>query len=117
MPIYEFKCNRCEKIFEQLIFSSDEEAKLACPLCGERDTCKLMSSFSSGSSSICPTSSGGFSWAAWPPQSWAVTSVSIIQIWWIIYGSKKGEEKEANEWMVVYFDYWNLGFSSGVSLA
>lgn len=72
MPIYEFKCNKCEKIFEQLIFSSDEEEKLACPLCGERDTCRLMSSFSSGSpssgkglnsglSSSCATSSGGFS--------------------------------------------------------
>jgi putative FmdB family regulatory protein len=61
MPIYEFKCKKCGNTFEKLIFSSDEEAKLACPLCGERDTCKLMSSFSSGSSSICPTSSGGFS--------------------------------------------------------
>ena len=61
MPIYEFKCNKCGNSFEQLIFSSDEEEKLACPLCGESDTCKLMSSFSSGSSSSCSTSSGGFS--------------------------------------------------------
>jgi putative FmdB family regulatory protein len=72
MPIYEFKCNKCEKIFEQLIFSSDEEEKLACPSCGQSDTSRLMSSFSSGSpssgkglssgfSSSCAPSSGGFS--------------------------------------------------------
>jgi len=72
MPIYEFKCNKCEKIFEQLIFSSDEEEKLACPSCGQSDTSRLMSSFSSGSSgsskglssglsSSCASSPGGFS--------------------------------------------------------
>ena len=72
MPIYEFKCNKCGNNFEQLIFSSTEEETLACPLCGERDTCRLMSLFSSGSSSpgkgfggglssSCSSSSGGFS--------------------------------------------------------
>ncbi|MBW1858194.1 MAG: zinc ribbon domain-containing protein [Deltaproteobacteria bacterium] len=67
MPIYEFKCNKCEKIFEQLIFSSDEEEKLACPSCGKRNTSRLMSSFSSGTvsssglASSCAPSSGGFS--------------------------------------------------------
>lgn len=72
MPLYEFRCNKCGNVFEQLIFSSDEEEKLACPLCGERDTCRLMSLFSSGSSSSgkglssglsssCASSSGGFS--------------------------------------------------------
>ena len=72
MPIYEFKCNKCEKIFEQLIFSSDEEEKLACPSCGQSDASRLMSSFSSGASSSgkglssglsssCASSSGGFS--------------------------------------------------------
>ena len=72
MPIYEFKCNKCEKNFEQLIFFSDEEEKLTCPLCGQIDVSRLMSSFSSGSSSSgknlssglsssCASSSGGFS--------------------------------------------------------
>jgi len=72
MPIYEFKCKKCGKNFEQLIFSSDEEEKLACPSCGQSDTSRLMSSFSSGSSSSskglssglsssCSSSSGGFS--------------------------------------------------------
>jgi len=68
MPIYEFKCNKCEKIFEQLIFSSDEEENLACPSCGQRGVAsRLMSSFSSGTmsssglASSCAPSSGGFS--------------------------------------------------------
>ena len=67
MPIYEFKCNKCEKIFEQLIFSSDEEEKLGCPSCGQSNTSRLMSSFSSGTmsssglASSCAPSSGGFS--------------------------------------------------------
>ena len=72
MPIYEFKCNRCGNIFEQLVFSSDGEDKPICPCCGEGDTCRLMSSFSCGStsssrnldsglSSACSPSPGGFS--------------------------------------------------------
>jgi len=72
MPIYEFKCNKCGNTFEQLIFSSDEEEKLACPSCGQIDVARLMSSFSSGSSSSgkglssglsssCAPSLGGFS--------------------------------------------------------
>ncbi|UCF58175.1 MAG: zinc ribbon domain-containing protein, partial [Deltaproteobacteria bacterium] len=30
MPIYEFECNRCGNIFEQLIFPSDEQDKVIC---------------------------------------------------------------------------------------
>lgn len=72
MPIYEFKCNRCENTFEQLVLSSDEEENVTCPSCGDRDTSRLMSSFScgssgmgkalsSGGSSACSPSPGGFS--------------------------------------------------------
>jgi putative FmdB family regulatory protein len=72
MPIYEFKCKKCENVFEQLIFSSGEEEQLACPSCGQSDVSRLMSLFSSGStnsgkslgsgfSSSCSSSSGGFS--------------------------------------------------------
>jgi len=72
MPIYEFKCNRCGNTFEQLVFSSDGEDNFMCPSCGEGDTCRLMSSFScvstssgsnlsSGLSSACSPSPGGFS--------------------------------------------------------
>ncbi|MBW1766951.1 MAG: zinc ribbon domain-containing protein [Deltaproteobacteria bacterium] len=72
MPIYEFKCNKCGNIFEQLIFPSDGEGGFICPSCGDEDTCKLLSSFSSrstnsgsalgsGLSSSCSSSPSGFS--------------------------------------------------------
>jgi putative FmdB family regulatory protein len=72
MPLYEFRCNTCGNVFEQLIFSSDKEEKLTCPSCGQSDASRLMSLFSSGSSSSgkglssglsssCASSSGGFS--------------------------------------------------------
>ncbi|MCJ7595247.1 MAG: zinc ribbon domain-containing protein [Desulfobacterales bacterium] len=68
MPIYEFKCNKCGKIFEQLVFASDGEEGILCPSCGKTDTCRLLSSFSCGSSiagsvssSGCAPSTGGFS--------------------------------------------------------
>lgn len=71
MPLYELKCNKCGNIFEQLVFPSDGENKFICPRCGEGDTHRLMSSFSSrssisgkglsnGVSSACPPSPGGF---------------------------------------------------------
>jgi putative FmdB family regulatory protein len=70
MPIYEYKCNRCGKEFEQLVFSSDREEDFACPSCGKKDTSRVLSSFSQGAartggsagghlSSCAP--SGGFS--------------------------------------------------------
>jgi putative FmdB family regulatory protein len=71
MPIYEYKCNECGNVFEQLVFSSDSD-ECVCPSCGEGNTCKLMSCFSCGSSSGtgdlgsdlsagCSTPTGGFS--------------------------------------------------------
>jgi len=71
MPIYEFRCDKCGNVFEQLIFPSDEQENVICPSCGERDTRRLMSSFSCGSSSSseglgsglssgCSSSPGGF---------------------------------------------------------
>ncbi len=69
MPIYEFRCNRCGITFEQLILSSDEEEEVSCPSCGERDTCRLMSSFSCGSSGIGKALSSGGSSACSPSPS------------------------------------------------
>lgn len=65
MPIYEYKCNKCEGVFEQLVFLTDGEEGPLCPSCGSDDTCKLMSSFSCGSNSdpasSCSSPSSGFS--------------------------------------------------------
>ena len=74
MPIYEYKCNKCGNIFEEITFSStDSSSKFQCPTCKSKDTCRLMSSFScsssgsngelnEGLSSSCGSSHGGFSW-------------------------------------------------------
>ncbi|MGD2124574.1 MAG: zinc ribbon domain-containing protein [Desulfobacteraceae bacterium] len=51
MPIYEFQCNKCGKPFEQLVFPSDTEETFVCPFCGHHDVCRLLSSFSCGTSS------------------------------------------------------------------
>jgi putative FmdB family regulatory protein len=69
MPIYEFKCLRCNHQFEFLCFRTDEKAE--CPACGSQETEKQLSTFSSvssgsgGSGSIGAASSciprGGFS--------------------------------------------------------
>ena len=50
MPIYEFECKKCGKTFEQIMFPSDPDDVAECPTCGENDACRLMSSFSCGSS-------------------------------------------------------------------
>ncbi len=33
MPIYEFKCTKCEEFFEVIVMGSDEEKELSCPKC------------------------------------------------------------------------------------
>ncbi|MDL2329280.1 zinc ribbon domain-containing protein [Desulfosarcina sp. OttesenSCG-928-A07] len=58
MPIYEFCCNACNHLFEQLIFSSDQTVPV-CPSCDSRDVRKLMSSGQVRPNGI-PTGSGGF---------------------------------------------------------
>ena len=48
MPIYEFKCNDCQHVFEELVFSSNTDSKsIICPECGAKNSDKLMSAFSS----------------------------------------------------------------------
>jgi len=68
MPIYEYQCNKCGCVFEELVLSSDGVDEFSCPTCGDEDICRLMSSFSCGASSdvgerssSCSPSSGGFS--------------------------------------------------------
>jgi putative FmdB family regulatory protein len=51
MPIYEFRCKKCKKIFESLIFSPSEEKGLSCPKCGAKKAEKVMSVFSGGKKS------------------------------------------------------------------
>jgi putative FmdB family regulatory protein len=45
MPIYEYRCLKCRHEFGQLIRSSSEEDRLACPKCGKKDLEKKLSVF------------------------------------------------------------------------
>jgi putative FmdB family regulatory protein len=65
MPIFEFKCDRCGKEFERVVFGSETDG-VDCPECGSSDTKKQMSVFSSSglskdTGSACSSPSSGFS--------------------------------------------------------
>ena len=73
MPIFEYRCSSCKKVFEELVFG-DRNKKIPCPACGAEATEKIPSVIggitTGGSSapvcgsacadaSACPASSGG----------------------------------------------------------
>jgi putative FmdB family regulatory protein len=47
MPIFEYRCRKCEKRFERIVRRIDEE--IACPSCEGRSVDKLLSAFAVGS--------------------------------------------------------------------
>ncbi|MBW2167033.1 MAG: zinc ribbon domain-containing protein, partial [Deltaproteobacteria bacterium] len=53
MPIYEFKCLKCQTYFEMLVMNNDEEVELKCPECKSEDFERIISStnFAMGDSS------------------------------------------------------------------
>jgi putative FmdB family regulatory protein len=57
MPIYEFQCFDCERPFEELVLSSDEE--VLCPNCDGSNIKRQLSAFSTGSGLSGSSSSGG----------------------------------------------------------
>ena len=46
MPIFEFVCDECETLFEELVFGSDID-DVVCESCGSEQVRKKMSTFSS----------------------------------------------------------------------
>jgi putative FmdB family regulatory protein len=40
MPMYEYRCGRCKKDFEELVYGDEE---IRCPKCGGKQVKKLMS--------------------------------------------------------------------------
>jgi putative FmdB family regulatory protein len=46
MPIYEYRCNRCNQVFSLLFLSAQQAATAECTFCHERDVSRLLSSFS-----------------------------------------------------------------------
>lgn len=63
MPMYEFRCNKCGKQFEELVLSRTEAVQ--CPKCKKDDVTRLMSacSFKSAGSAKGSSSSSGASCA------------------------------------------------------
>jgi putative FmdB family regulatory protein len=45
MPIYEYKCSKCDHQFEQLVKSMNAQADVACPGCGSKKAEKQLSVF------------------------------------------------------------------------
>lgn len=43
MPIYEFKCLKCQEYFEMLVMSQDEELDLRCPKCKSEEFERIIS--------------------------------------------------------------------------
>ncbi|MFZ5596017.1 MAG: FmdB family zinc ribbon protein [Bacillota bacterium] len=43
MPIYEFKCADCNKVFEALLLGNQREEDLKCPECGGERLKKMIS--------------------------------------------------------------------------
>jgi putative FmdB family regulatory protein len=64
MPIYEYRCEKCQHEFERLSFKSDEE-KIECPECGKTKVVRILSATNfmsgSGSGACAPGSASGFS--------------------------------------------------------
>jgi putative FmdB family regulatory protein len=46
MPIYEFKCLKCEEFIEILVMNQDEEIELKCPKCDSEELARVLSATS-----------------------------------------------------------------------
>ena len=46
MPIYEFKCLKCEEFIELLFRNQDEEIEIKCPSCESEDLERVLSATS-----------------------------------------------------------------------
>jgi putative FmdB family regulatory protein len=59
MPIYEFRCEKCQQVFEHLALGSDEAGGARCPACGGDELSRVLSTCASviGGSSAAPAAS------------------------------------------------------------
>jgi putative FmdB family regulatory protein len=47
MPLFEFECPSCSHEFEELVLSFNGTGDVSCPVCGESDVQKKISTFAS----------------------------------------------------------------------
>ena len=45
MPIYEYRCEECDEVFELLVRSLSQQAEPACPQCGSHKVKRVISLF------------------------------------------------------------------------
>lgn len=57
MPLFEYNCDNCQKIFEALVYSKEE--KVVCPFCGSASIDKQLSTFGVGAVHSIPSCPGG----------------------------------------------------------
>ena len=43
MPIYEFKCSKCEEFFEVIVMGSDDDTSVCCPKCKSKEFQRVVS--------------------------------------------------------------------------
>ena len=43
MPIFEFKCTKCEEFFEVIVMGSDNEQEIGCPKCKSKEFQRVVS--------------------------------------------------------------------------
>lgn len=58
MPIYEYRCERCDERFERLVPMSAADAPTDCPTCGSPKTRKQFSTFATTIRSSSSVTSG-----------------------------------------------------------
>ncbi len=59
MPLYEYKCRKCGKTFEQLRRMQDADRETECPECRSTETERMLSAFSTGGGCGAPGSGRG----------------------------------------------------------
>ncbi|MBI3391952.1 MAG: zinc ribbon domain-containing protein [Nitrospirae bacterium] len=59
MPIYEYRCKSCQYSFEALVRAWSDSEETDCPICGSKETERLLSTFSS-KGDVCAPSGGGW---------------------------------------------------------
>jgi len=60
MPVFDYECKHCGKVFEELVLSSaTPDSEIQCPACGHKESIRRMSAPSIGGSSRSSGSGAG----------------------------------------------------------
>jgi putative FmdB family regulatory protein len=51
MPIYEYRCRKCDEHFERIVKAGTPDCEISCKKCGQNDVMRKLSLFSHGTRS------------------------------------------------------------------